>query len=160
MTAMSTLMLIAPSAAPERARYLARSRRASRTAIGARRAALASSARHAGATSTTPAHSAIRPTTRARYSVDLFPISAAADVACSLASPIRKNASTSSPAPAGPAQRRACRGAGGRPASAATIGTRAIALAGRTAARYAASTASAIDTKITSQGSWKAPMTW
>ena len=74
MTAMSTLRLIAPSAAPERARYLARSRRASRTTIGARRAALASSARHVGATSTTPAHSTIRPTTRARKSVDLFPV--------------------------------------------------------------------------------------
>ena len=66
MPAMSTLMLIAPSAAPERTRYLARSRRASRTTIGARPVALASSARHVGATSTTPTHSTIRPTIRVR----------------------------------------------------------------------------------------------
>ena len=146
-------MLIAPSAAPERARYLARSRSASRMTTGARRAAQASSARQVGAASTTPAQSTTRPTTSARTSVDLSPVSAAADVACSLASPIRKNASDQQrERRSGAAQRRAGRGAGGRPASAATIGTRAIARAGRTAARYAATTASAIDTKITSQG--------
>ncbi len=116
---------------------------------------LARAPRQLGETSTTPAAIATSPRTKGpnRCSELPEPLSALA-----LEIPIRKNATTSRARPAGQDQRRTGRGAGGRPARAATSGSLAIALAGRAAAKYAATTASSIANPITSHGSWNAPI--
>ena len=62
--------------------------------------------------------------------------------------------------PTGTARWRVFLGAGGRPASAATIGVLAIALAGREAAKYVAATARTMEMPMTVHGSWNAPITW
>src|ERR1700730_9846739 len=64
MPAISVLRLIAASAGPDRARYRARSRSASRTAIGLHFPAAATTDRSAGASSTMATVRAMKPTAR------------------------------------------------------------------------------------------------
>src|SRR6202167_184917 len=132
MDAISTLRLIAASAGPDRARYRARSRSASRTMTGVQRPSLASTARQAGDSSTTATTSAMNPPATSSSWAVLFPEALVPTPAP--AKPSRKNARARKPRPHGTARWRTGFGAGGCPNSAATTGTRAIARAGRAAA--------------------------
>jgi len=130
MTAISVLRLIAASAGPDRARYRARSRSASLIAIGLRLPAAATSERQAGASSTMATASATNPTTSS--SMAWFP---PLPLPLAPAAPSRRNAPARKHRPTGIARWRVFFRAGGRPASAAAIGTLAMALAGREAAK-------------------------
>src|ERR1700677_5312242 len=118
---------MAARAEPDLARYLARSRRASRAAIGARRPARARSARQKGASRITATMSATKPPTSARLAPPPLP----------LLEPVysNRNAATTKRTTPGIAERCTCFGGAGRPDRAATSGTLVIERAGREAAK-------------------------
>src|SRR5271165_4943629 len=118
-TAMRTPTLMAESAEPDRARYRDKSRRARRMAMGAFRPTRASRARKNGAMRMIPAISAMN----AGIS-QITPLLPAAPEAENM-----KNPMTSAITP-GTNERWICRGGAGRPANAATTGTRVMARAG------------------------------
>src|ERR1700733_16311814 len=131
MTAISVLRLIAASAGPDRARYRARSRSASRIAIGLRLPVAATTDRSAGASSTMATLRAMKPT--ASSSVWLLLPPPLPDVAP--AAPSSRNAPTRKQRPIGIARWRVFLGAGGGAASAAPIGSLPLVFAGRRGAR-------------------------
>src|SRR5438093_13777826 len=116
---------MAGRAEPERARYRARSRRARRTAIGARRPSLARMARQKGDSRITAATSVTKPRTSSGAPPPLLLL------------PVYQNrtAATTRRTTPGTAERWTCLGGAGRPDRAATIGTLVIERAGREAAK-------------------------
>ena len=144
---------MAASAEPDRARYRTRSRRARRTAIGACRPSRARSTRKKGDSRITATISVTNPRTSSSPPPPppppvLLPVNQ------------KQATATASRMTPGITERCICLGGAGRPDRAATRGILVIERAGRAAAKYVATTASAIAGPITIHGSANAPIRW
>src|SRR6202046_2797505 len=149
ITAISTPRVMAASAEPDRARYLARSRTTGRTAPGARRVSPANGARDSGARKMMATMRLTSPRTSSGAPPPLPPVLADA--------PRRKKAITTATKP-GTTERCTALGGAGCPDRALTTGILVTARAGRDAAKYVAAMAKIIETMMMVQGKANAPM--